>query len=138
MKSKLIFCFALVLGIVLSGCVMHREFRGSTANLKGDGGQTSPTNFLKMAVADFGVTTNGGNYIVLSLPEQNCEFVLFYPKLRPYPYDDLRVEIDANGSRAWQILQGYYLTNYISTNLDLPPNQAEAWLTRGKGLDYAR
>lgn len=90
-----------------------------------------------MAVADSGVTTNGSNFIALSLPKQNCELALFYPRLRPYPYDYFRAEIGTNSSRAWQILQGFYLTNYISTNLDLSSNQTEVWLIRGKELSHS-
>jgi hypothetical protein len=52
MNPKRILCLALVLNGLLTDCVIHREFRGSTANLKGDG--TSVTNYLNIDIAGSG------------------------------------------------------------------------------------
>src|ERR1017187_6989792 len=130
MKPKLILCLALVLSGVLTGCVMQREFRGSTTNLKNDGGQTSISNDLKMTVAGSGITTNGGKYIVFSLPEENCRLVLFYPKMKPDYY--LRAELGTNQIHAWQIMYGDHSTNHTTVREELPQNQTDAWLVRGK------
>jgi hypothetical protein len=130
MKPKLLLCLALVLSGVLTGCVMQREFRGSATNLKNDGGQTSISNDLKMTVAGSGITMNGGKYIVFSLPEENCRLVLFYPKLKPDYY--LRAELGTNQIHAWQIMYGCYSTNGFTVREELPQNQTDAWLVRGK------
>ena len=138
MKPKIILCLALVLSGALMGCVTHREFRGSTTNLKGAGDQTSNTNFLKMSVECSGITTNGGNYIVFQLPEENCKLVLFYPKMKPYPYYYFRAKLDTNQIRAWQIEQSDYLTNHIVTTEELPQKQTDVWLVKGKQLNRLR
>jgi hypothetical protein len=135
MKPKLHLAPALVLSGLLTGCVMHRDFRGSTANLKADGGETSNVNALKMSVASSGVTTNGGNYLVISLPEQNCQLVLFYPKMKLYPYYCLRAEIGTNQIRAWQIEHSQHSTNYVTVSEELPPNQTDVWLKRVKSFN---
>ena len=132
MLAKLLLCLALVLSGLLTGCVTQREFRGSTANLKSNGDLTSNTNFLKMSVAGSGVTTNGGNYLVLSLPEENCQLALFYPKLKPYPYYYFKAEVGTNQIHAWQIDLSNQTTNHITVHIDLPPNQTDAWVKRGK------
>jgi len=133
MKPKLILCLALVLSGVLTGCVTHREFSGSTANLKGDGEQTSAINTLKMRVAGSGTTTNGGSYIIFSLPQEHCQLVLFYPKMKPYPYYYLRADLGTNQIRSWQIEQSDPSpTNHVVTNIELPPNQTAVWFKRGK------
>ncbi|MGA9779160.1 MAG: hypothetical protein WBS33_12895 [Verrucomicrobiia bacterium] len=138
MKPKLLLCLALVLSSLLAGCVTQREFRGSTANLKGEGNQTSNTNFLKMSVTGSGVTTNGGNYIVFSLPDQKCRLVLFYPKMKRNQSDYLRAELGTNHTHAWQLTWGYQSTNYILVNEELPQNQTGVWLIRGKQFDWSR
>lgn len=139
MKIKQLFCVALLLSLALTGCVIHREFRGSTSNLKGDGGQTPPGEFLKMKLANSGITANGGNYITLSLPSQNCELTIFYPKLRPYSYQVFQAQISTNHTHVWQI---HYLTNDFHTiwhtNLDLPEKQMAVWIVRGEPLSSSQ
>ncbi len=129
MNSKLLLCLALGLSSLLTGCVTHREFRGSTANLGGEE-QTAPTNFLKVKVAGSGVTTNAGNYLVLSLPSQNCQLAFFYPKLKPFRYDLVEAEINSNHTHAQQVEQGMRGTNYVCITVDLPEKQTGVWLVR--------
>jgi hypothetical protein len=133
MKPKLILCLALVLSGVLTGYVTHREFSGSTANLKGAGDQTSNANDLKMSVEGSGITTNGGNYIIFSLPQEHCHLVLFYPKMKPYPYYYFRADLGTNQIHGWQIEQSDPSpTNHIVTHINLAPNQTDVWFKRGK------
>jgi hypothetical protein len=138
MNSKLLLCLAFVLGGALTGCVIHREFRGSTANLKGGGEQTAPADFLKMKVASSGVTTNGGNYLVLSLPSQNCQLAFFYPKLKPFQWELVEAEVSSNHTHVQQIEQGMRGTNYVCITVDLPEKQTGVWLIREKQFDRSQ
>lgn len=117
---------------------MHREFDGSTTDLKGEGSKTSVDTPLKLRLSGPGKTADGGNYMVLGLPEQKCQVVFFYPGLRPWPDDCFEAELGTNRVRAWQLKAGYYLTNYIATNVDLPAAQAGVWLVRGKPLRHSQ
>ena len=135
MKSKLPLCLALVLSIQLAGCVTGGQFRGTAANLNSNGELTSASSGLKMNVACSGITTNGGNYIVLSLPEQNCRLILFYPTMKQH--QSLLMEIGTNHNHTWRFEDQFYCSSpgmEVPCNLNLPA----AWLARGSRLDCSR
>jgi hypothetical protein len=136
MKPKPILWLALVLSGVLTGCVMDRQFYGTGTNLTGDREQIPLGSHLKMSVASSGDTTNGGRYMVLSLPKQDCWFVLFYPNIKPDPYQFLRVEIGAKQTHVWQY-EGEG-TNHRMEELSDGPMQTGTWFVKGKKFDFSR
>jgi hypothetical protein len=136
MKPKLILCLALVLSGALTGCVMDRQFYGTGTNLTGNREQIPLGSHLKMSIASSGDTTNGGCYMVLSLPKQDCRFVLFYPNIKPKPYQFLRVEIGAKQTHVWQY-EGEG-TNYLMEELPDGAKQTGAWFVKGKRFNFPR
>jgi hypothetical protein len=134
MKTKLLLCLALVLGGALSGCVMDRQFYGTGTNLKGKREQIPLGSHLKMSVAGSGDTTNGGRYMVLSLPHQDCWFVLFYPTVGPGQW--LRMEIGAKKSYAWRS-EGAGTSDWMK-EVQNGSEQSAAWFVRGKQFDFSR
>jgi hypothetical protein len=44
------------------------------------------------------------------------------------------VELGTNQIHAWQVELGYLSTNQIAIREELPPNQTDVWLIRGKPL----
>ena len=136
MKSTFILSLALVLCGLLTGCVMDRQFYGTGTNLTGDREQIPLGSHLKMSVASSGENTNGGRYMVLSLPKQDCWFVLFYPNIKPNPYQFLRVEIGAKQIHVWQH-EGDG-TNYWMEELPDGAKQTGAWIVKGKRFDFSR
>ncbi len=83
-----------------------------------------------MTVAASGSTTNGGSYLVLSLPEEKCQLAFLFPKIKNPRYY-LKAELGANDIYTQQIEYGIYLTNNISVAEELPKNQTDVWLKRG-------
>ncbi|HEY1790571.1 MAG TPA: hypothetical protein VGJ73_20655 [Verrucomicrobiae bacterium] len=97
---------------------------------------------MKVKVSSSGKTIKGGNYLALYLPQEKCQFVLFYPKvgpvgdkgLNPYPSYSFQADIKTNYVHTWQI-EGIWLgTNAVDTNVDLPEGYTAVWLVRGKPL----
>jgi hypothetical protein len=115
---------------------MDRQFYGTGTNLTGKREQIPLGSHLKMSVAASGDTTNGGRYMVFSLPKQDCRFVLFYPNINSNSYQYLRVEIGAKQIHVWQH-EGDG-TNYWMLELPDGAKQTGAWILKGKKFDFSR
>jgi hypothetical protein len=133
MKPTFILSLALVLYGLLTGCVMDRQFYGTGTNLTGDREQIPLGSHLKMSVASSGDTTNGGRYMVLSLPHQACWLVLFYPTIGPGR--GLRMEIGAKESYAWR-REGDG-TNSWMKKVQNASQQSGAWFVKRKWVDIS-
>jgi hypothetical protein len=142
MKTRIVPFFVLLSSFIFCGCANWSEFHGATRNLRGDGGLTFEDEPLKLRVSGSGSTINGGNYMALSLPQEKCQIVLFYPKIKPvgdkalnvYPDYVFRADIETNHVHAWQIEGVWRGRNAVSTNVDLPEGHTAVWLVRGKPL----
>jgi hypothetical protein len=134
MKNKITFFTVLVFCSLLTSCVTHREFYGSGQNLNNNQQQILVGSHLEMNVSCLGETTNGGRYILFSLPNENSEVVIFYPPLTPD--EGLRAEIGAKQTYAWRV--EFAQTNSIVEEVTNAHNQMSAWFIEGKQFDCAR
>jgi hypothetical protein len=95
-----------------------------------------------LKVSSSGNTIKGGNYLALYLPQEKCQFVLFYPKLKPigpkdlnvYPDYNFRADIETNHVHTWQTEGVWQGKNAVTMNVDLPEGYTAVWLVRGKPL----
>jgi hypothetical protein len=134
MKNRVILFLILSLNFTLAGCVTHREFYGTGKNLNGGQEQNSAGSHLKMNVTCSGDTTNGGCYILFSLPKQHSMVVFFYPPLKSNEW--LRAEIGTKLTHVWRTEAAQ--TNSSAKEVRNASYQTGAWFIEDKRFDYSR